>query len=120
LSDIRNPPKHGLKASASFAQDTAPSLDEVLGAGPRSKATYSTLDRVLSTCTTYTVKDNGQTETVHVGAMSFPTVGQQSSANALTLTVDGINLWATSCCLGRMESPVRGVRRHRHAGHHTN
>ena len=41
LSDVRNPPKHELKASVSFAQGTAPILDEVLGAGPGSKATYA-------------------------------------------------------------------------------
>lgn len=92
LSDVRNPPKHELKATASFAQGTAPILDEVLGAGPGSKATYSRLNRVLSSCKTYTVSDNGQSETVHIGAMSFPPVGQQSSAFALTLTVEGINL----------------------------
>ena len=92
LSAVRNPPKHELKASASFAQGTAPILDEVLGAGSGSKKTYSTLHRVLSSCKTYTATDNGQSETVHVGAMSFPPVGQQSSAYALTLTVDGINL----------------------------
>jgi hypothetical protein len=92
LSDVRNPPKHGLKASASFAQGNAPILGEVLGAGPGSKATYSTLNRVLSSCKTYTITDNGQSETVHIGAMSFPSVGQQSSAYALTLTSDGINL----------------------------
>lgn len=92
LSDVRNPPKHELKASVSFAQGNAPILNEVLGAGPGSKATYSKLNRVLSSCKTYTVTDNGQSETVHVGAMSFPSVGQQSSAYALTLTVDGINL----------------------------
>ena len=84
--------KAWVKASASFAQGNAPILSEVLGAGPGSKSTYSTLNRVLSSCKAYTVTDNGQSETVHVGAMSFPSVGQQSSAYALTLTVDGINL----------------------------
>ena len=48
LSQVRNPPKHELKATASFAQGTAPILDEALGAGPGSKATYSRLNRVLS------------------------------------------------------------------------
>ena len=62
------------------------------GAGPGSNATYSTLNRVLSTYKIYTVTDNGQPERVTVGAISFPSAGQQSSAYALTLTVDGINL----------------------------
>jgi hypothetical protein len=94
VSGLRNPGKHVTKVLARFEDGNAPDVEEVLLAGSGAVHTYTKLIQALNKCTTYTAKSGGQTATVHVGAMSFPQVGQSSSAYAFTLAVQGINLGA--------------------------
>ncbi len=94
VSGLRNPGKHVSKVLARFQDGNAPDVEEVLLAGSGALHTYTKLMQALNKCTTYTAKSGSQTATVHVGAMSFPHVGQSSSAYAFTLSVQGINLGA--------------------------
>ena len=62
--------------------------------GSGAQRAFTALSKSLSTCKTYKATSGGQTATVQVGAMSFPQEGQSSSAYALTLTLQGVNLGA--------------------------
>ena len=94
VSALRNPGKNVTKVTARFSDGSAPDLEEVLMAGSGALHTYTKLSKALIKCKSYTATSGGQTATVHVGAMSFPQMGQGSSAYALTLTVQGVNLGA--------------------------
>ena len=94
VSALRNPGNNVTKVTARFSDGNAPDVEEVLMAGSGALHAYTKLSQTLSNCKSYTATNGGQTATVHVGAMSFPQVGQGSSAYALTLTVQGVNLGA--------------------------
>ncbi len=94
VSALRNPGSHVTKVVVKFSDGNAPDLEEVLMAGPGASRTFAKLSHTLSKCKSYTATSGGQTTTVHVGAMSFPPVGQSSSAYLFTLAVQGINIGA--------------------------
>jgi hypothetical protein len=94
VSALRNPGNHVTKVTVRFSDGNAPDLEEVLMSGSGASKTYAKLSKTLSRCKSYTATNSGQTATVHVGAMSFPQVGQASSAYSMTLTVQGVNLGA--------------------------
>ena len=94
VSALRNPGKNVTKVTARFSDGNAPDVEEVLMAGTGAQHTYAKLSQTLSKCKSYTVTSGGQTATMHVGAMSFPQVGQGSTAYAFTVTVQGVNLGA--------------------------
>lgn len=94
VSTLKNPGPHVTKVTARFSNGTAPDLDEVLLTGPGAQHAYAKLRGALKRCKSYTATSGGQSATVRVGAMSFPQVGQGSSAYSATLTVEGVNLGA--------------------------
>jgi hypothetical protein len=95
LSGLKKISKHETKVSVSFTDGGLPEVDEVLSSGPGSAPRYNELVKALNACNKpYTVTSGTVTGKVSVGAMSFPTVGQRSTAFALTLTVQGVNAGA--------------------------
>jgi hypothetical protein len=77
--------------SVAFADGHLPQLQEGLATGPGVLAAYNRLNHVLAGCKHFTANDNGQSVTFTVGAMSFPQVGDKSSAYAVSFSVQGIN-----------------------------
>jgi hypothetical protein len=55
-------------------------------------AAYRKVTAALSACSGYNVADDGKTYRLTVGQLSFPSVGQRSSAYAIGGSVDGFNL----------------------------
>lgn len=51
-----------------------------------------TVNRGLSKCKTFSVQEDGQSTKGSVGKMSFPKMGDQSAAYAMTLTTQGVTL----------------------------
>ena len=94
VSALRDPGSHVTKVDVKFSDGNAPDLEEVLMSGSGASRRFAKVSHALSKCKSYTASSGGQTATVHVGAMSFPPVGQSSSAYSFTLTVQGINLGA--------------------------
>lgn len=81
------------KAEASFVKGTdVPILNEVIGYFGTAAATAAVFNAgvaALNACTTMSFKADGYTYSGSIGAMSFPHLGDQSSAWQLTLTSQG-------------------------------
>jgi hypothetical protein len=85
-------PKGLERARVSYTDGNLPSFGETLEAGKGAVARYDKFLRTLEGCTTFGVDIDGTTVTGSMGAMSFPTVGESSSAFAARLTVKGITV----------------------------
>jgi hypothetical protein len=93
LANLKKVPKGVPRASVSYRQaSSVPELGETLETGPGSINRWNAFNRGFSKCKTFSVKQNGKTATGTVGAMSFPKVGDQSSAYAMTLLTQGVTL----------------------------
>jgi len=94
LAGVKQAPKSETKVSAAFENGQLPQFEEELVSGSAGKAAYNRLNRVLAGCKHFSVVSGGQNLTFTVGAMSFPTVGNESSAYGVTFSVKGINAGA--------------------------
>jgi hypothetical protein len=92
LSGIKAHHKHAVQTEVSFIDGNVPILEELLATGTPAKDAYGDLIRVLSACKKLSFTSGGQTVKGSVGAMSFPRVGQQSSAFAMSLSTQGTNI----------------------------
>jgi len=92
-----------MKVTASFENGQLPQLEEQLVSGRVGTAAYNRLNRVLARCKHFSVTSNGETLAATVGAMSFPAVGNESSAYGVTFSVKGINAGA-DCVLFKVGS----------------
>jgi hypothetical protein len=94
LAGVKQAPKSETKVSAAFENGQLPELQEELVTGHGASAAYNRLNRVLAGCKHFTASSDGQTLTLTVGAMSFPSVGSESSAYGVTMEIKGINAGA--------------------------
>jgi hypothetical protein len=94
LAGVKTAPKTETKVSASFENGQLPQLAESLVSGRAGASAYGRVNHVLAGCKHFTVTSNGQSLTLTVGAMSFPTVGDESSAYGVTFSVKGVNAGA--------------------------
>ena len=69
-----------------------PELGEILETGAGSIRRWNALNQGLSRCGTISLQQGGKTINGSVGALSFPKVDDQSSAYALTLSVEGVSV----------------------------
>lgn len=94
LAGVKRAPKSEMKVTASFENGQLPQLEEELVSGREGTGAYNRFNRVLAGCKHFSVTSNGETLTATVGAMSFPAVGNESSAYGVTFSVKGINAGA--------------------------
>jgi hypothetical protein len=83
-----------VKVSVSYADGSLPALQEVVAAGSGAVEGYEALNKALAACKTFTSSSAGHKVTGSVGAMSFPAVGNRSSAYAITINIEGVNAGA--------------------------
>jgi hypothetical protein len=82
-----------VQATASYEQNSnLPVLEELLAAGPGVNATYTKVAKALAKCKAVTLKANGKTLHGTIGQMSFPKVGERSSAYSLGLTLTKVHI----------------------------
>ena len=78
-------------ASAAFVQGTSiPTLGEVLAAGPQAQRQWQRLNSALTRCRTATITVGGEKAPVTIRPISFPRVGNGSTAYAWTFTISGV------------------------------
>lgn len=93
LSGLKAAPKNGTKASAAFEDGQFPAMDEVLALGPNEVQRYRKLNKALAGCKSITISTGGlNTASGTVGAMSFPTIGNQTHAYSIQFTIKGVNV----------------------------
>jgi hypothetical protein len=93
LAGLKSPPKGGSRATASFAdRGSFPVLSELLATGSNESARWSTVNKHLAKCKSITVTSGTGSYKASLAAMSFPTVGSQSAAYALTMAIKGVNV----------------------------
>jgi hypothetical protein len=91
LAGVKKAPKSETRATVSFVNGQMPELAEVLVTGHDNLAAYNRLNGDLAKCKQFTVTSNGQSITFTVGAMSFPAVGDESSAYQVSFSEMGLN-----------------------------
>ena len=74
------------KVKVEYEDGQFPELEELLTAGPAAGSAYRSLEKSLNHCTSYSFSSGGTKATVTVGALSFPSVGNQSAAYALQIS----------------------------------
>ncbi len=79
------------KVKVEYEDGQFPELEELLTAGPAAGSAYRSLEKSLNHCTSYSFSSGGTKATVTVGALSFPSVGNQSAAYALQISAEGEN-----------------------------
>jgi hypothetical protein len=86
-------PKGLTRARVEYVMKTLPQMDETLETGKGAPARYIKYRGILRNCksVSYTASD-GTTVKGSVGAMSFPPLGDSSSAYAINLTASGVSL----------------------------
>jgi hypothetical protein len=94
LKGLQSSFKHEVKASVRSTDGNFPALQETIETGPGVSARLTKFEAALGSCTGISGTSGGQTITGSVGAMSFPTVGNRSSAYAITLQIQGITVGA--------------------------
>ena len=91
LSGLKSSFTHGVKVTVAFRSGTTiPTMQETIETGPGVAARYRAFVRILSGCKSISFTSNGQNFTGTVGAMSFPRLGNQSSASSIVLMDQGI------------------------------
>ena len=80
-------PPAGTRAKVAFAGASTTFLGETLATGHIEVTRWTDLTDQLKDCEPFTFTAGGKTAKVSVGAMSFPKVGKQSMAYAMTITV---------------------------------
>lgn len=94
LAGVKQAPKSERKVTASFENGQLPQLEEELVSGHTATSAYNRLNKVLARCKHFSETSNGETLAFTVGAMSFPPIGDGSSAYGVTFSVKGINAGA--------------------------
>jgi hypothetical protein len=93
LAALKSPPKGGSRATASFADHGSfPVLSEVLATGSNESARWSTVNKHLAECKSITLGSGTGSYKASLAATSFPTMGKQSAAYALTVVIKGVNI----------------------------
>jgi hypothetical protein len=92
LQAIKKRAKGIVRASVGYQEGTVPFLIEIIEAGPGAVARYRKFNAILLGCKAISFSASGSKVTGTVGAMSFPKVGDSSSAYAVTFTVQGETL----------------------------
>jgi hypothetical protein len=88
----RSPKKKGdVKATVQYEDGQLPELDETLAAGPGIPADYGEINDIFRSCKHLTISESGETIPVTIGAMSFPRLGNATSAYGATISVDGVS-----------------------------
>ena len=90
LQALGKPSKGIARAVVHYEDQNSPTLSETLESGKGSSARYKKYLGILKGCKSISITEGGTNLTGTVGAMSFPTVGDSSSAFAITLGADGI------------------------------
>lgn len=91
LAGLKRPPGTDTKVSVAYKDGQLPEFLELLASGKRALPAYKELSHVLARCRRFTASGNGQTYNYTVGAMSFPQVGNDSSAYSITFSVQGVS-----------------------------
>ena len=95
LKGLQSSFKHEVKASVKYTDGNVPALQETIETGPGISARLTKFETALGSCKGISATTSeGHTITGSVGAMSFPTVGDRSSAYALSLQIQGITVGA--------------------------
>jgi hypothetical protein len=92
LEAMKKRAKGIVRASVTYQDGTVPQLGEIIEAGSGAIARYRKFTAILSDCKDISFSASGSKVTGTVGAMSFPKVGDSSSAYAVNLTVQGQTL----------------------------
>ena len=93
LRGLKSSFKHGVKVTVAFRQGTTiPTMQETIETGPGVAARYRAFVRIFSSCKSISFSSNGQNFSGTVRAMSFPKLGNQSSAYSIVLTDHGIRV----------------------------
>ena len=92
LQAIKKRAKGIVRASVGYQDGTVPFLLEVIEAGPGSTARYRKFNAILTGCKAFSFAAAGIKVTGTVGAMSFPKVGDSSSAYSMNVTAQGQTL----------------------------
>jgi hypothetical protein len=82
--------KHDAKVTVKFNQGTVPALKEDLETGPSAASRYREATAQLSNCKQISFTSDGQSASGTVGAMSFPTIGSQSAAYSVSISIQGV------------------------------
>lgn len=84
------------RASVAFQYGTSvPKLAQSIGTYPTSAAATASFGRgstILDGCTEISITSEGKTITGSIGALSFPTIGDQSKAWSLVFSTNGVTL----------------------------
>jgi hypothetical protein len=79
------------QAEVSFEDGAGlPFVGEVIGSGKKVTRAFSKVISRLDVCKTLKLKENGATYPGTIGALSFPIIGNKSSAFLITFTIKGI------------------------------
>lgn len=94
LQSLGKPAKGISRAVVHYVDQTEPTFDETLESGKGAVARYDKYLHILKDCKTISFTSGTTPISGTVGAMSFPTVGDSSSAFALTVGADGVDVTA--------------------------
>lgn len=78
-----------MRTHVQYDDQSVPAVEETLEAGKGAAARYDKFIKTLNGCTSVSFTASGQTVKGTVGAMSFPTVEDSSSAYAMNFTIEG-------------------------------
>jgi hypothetical protein len=92
LQAVKKEAKGIVRVSAEYQDRNDLLLEETIEAGPGMAARYRKFNATLSACKAISYSADGSKVTGTVAAMSFPKVGDSSSAYAVNLTIQGETL----------------------------
>jgi hypothetical protein len=92
LKGLSHPLKHDVRVMVAYENGTAEALSENLEAGSNYAASYKKFVTSLSRCKTISFSGDGQTLKGTAGAMSFPKVGNRSSAFSFSVSDKGVSV----------------------------
>jgi hypothetical protein len=94
-------PKGLTRVHVQYVMQMVPALQETLETGKGAPARHARFKGILRSCKSVSfITSGGAKVTGSVGAMSFPPLGDSSSAYAINLTASGVSLGLTSLCSG--------------------
>jgi hypothetical protein len=92
LQALKQPSKGIQRASVSYDKSTIPALQQIVEAGKGAAERYRKYNAVLAGCKAISFVSGGSHISGNVGAMSFPTIGDQSSAYAMNVSSQGVSV----------------------------
>jgi hypothetical protein len=86
--------EHDVRAEADFTQggEGFPALSEQIGVFTDASASFTAVTAKANSCTTFDFTSDGTKIHATMGQMSFPTLGDQSSAWSMTASAEGLTL----------------------------